>query len=78
MSLFVLCSPSVMFSQFSVLFIIVYIISLSIRQGNTCPHPALYLLFAFMSRVSIYVQLIALTTFIIICPHVIYSILTNQ
>ena len=77
MSQFVLSSLSVMFHQFSVLFIIVHIMSLFIRQGNTCPHLTLYLLFAFMSRVYIYVQLIALTTFIIICPHVIYSILTS-
>ena len=67
-----------MFSQFLVLFIIVHTMSLSIDRGNTFPHPTLYLLFAFMSRVYIYVQLIAITTFIIICPHVIYSILTNQ
>ena len=52
-----------MFSQFLVLFIIVYIMSLSIRRSNTCLHPALYLLFAFMSRMYIYVHLTALTTF---------------
>ena len=69
---------SVMFSQFLVLFIIVHTMSLSIRRGDTSLRPALYLLFTFMSRISVYVQLIALTTFIIICPHVIYSILTNQ